>query len=174
MPARARPARAPHSPPRPAVPAVSAGAPGSGVSEQCAMLAKVFGCAHLAVGRIMRDEVMRQSAESSRIGHLVAEGKPIPASTYTAVYKSAIGAVHVPAEKAHTPAAHVLVEGFPRAADQLKVFEWEVGTPVAAVVLDASEPAALKRARAQKPGLDGEQFATLREAALERTRLMVE
>ncbi|KAJ1641505.1 adenylate kinase-domain-containing protein [Pavlovales sp. CCMP2436] len=100
---------------------------GTGVSGQCAKLAEVYGCHHLLVGKLMRSEVMSESDEGRSIAQMMNDGKIIPAA--------AIAETPIEASAAGTATATFLVDGFPRSADNAKLFAEHVGAPSAAVVL---------------------------------------
>jgi len=131
------------------------GGPGTGVSGQCAKLAEVYGCHHLLVGKLMRSEVMSESDEGRSIAQMMNDGKIIPAAVYASLFKKAIAETPIEASAAGTATATFLVDGFPRSADNAKLFAEHVGAPSAAVVLFVSDSVAHERLRQDADGATG-------------------
>ncbi|KAJ1620615.1 P-loop containing nucleoside triphosphate hydrolase protein [Pavlovales sp. CCMP2436] len=122
------------------------GGPGTGLSEQCALLAEQFGCQHLVVGRVMRDAVLSESEEGKRVATLLNDGKNLPAELYAAVYQRALAAIPLEQAAARTPLAAVLLDGYPRTVENYHVFAAALGAPVMAIVLELSDAATRDRA----------------------------
>jgi len=129
------------------------------VAEQCEVLSRVFGCHNLAVGKLVRSQVMGRTILSTEISQAMSEGKPIMPSTYASLYRAATEEVHVPLARAGTPEAHLLVNGYPRSAEQLEALISKVGRPVMAVLLHAPVAEALARARLLSASTDADGFS---------------
>jgi len=86
------------------------GGPGCGKGTQCAKLASAYGYAHLSAGDLLRDEVASKSATADLINGYMKDGKIVPSKVVVEILKRAIDA---------TRADTVLVDGFPRALDQV-------------------------------------------------------
>lgn len=146
------------------------------MSEQCAKLAEVFGCHHLAVGKLMRAEVMSESEEGRAIAAMLHEGKPIPATAYASLFRRAVASVPLEPAAEGTPAATFLLDGFPRSTENARLLEGELGAPTAVLVLSAPDDVARARAlRADGAALDDEGALDKRLASYrKRTAPMVE
>lgn len=168
----------PTKPPAPKRLILVLGGPGSGVSEQCAKLHEVFGCHHLLVGKLMRAEVMSESDQGKSIAQMMNDGKIIPSSMYTSLYKKAIDEAAretgLDESQAAHPSATFLIDGFPRSVDSAKLFEEQVGSPKLAILISAPEAIARERARTQDGTFDEESFGKRLASYAKRTLPMLE
>jgi len=153
------------APPEPAAPAVDEnalpmedkqlifviGGPGTGATEQCAKLVETYKCNHLVMGSLMRAEVLSESADGKSIGQMINDGKIIPAPVYATLFGKAISGTRVDKADKGSPSAAFLLDGFPRSADNAKLFEEQVGKPSAAIVLSVPEAIALERLKDKAP-----------------------
>lgn len=170
---RPPPALEPPAPAPPPVPkrlVLVLGAPGTGLSEQCTLLCEAFSCAHLVVGRVMRNEVMSESAEGKLVASLMNEGKNLTAGLYSQVYRKAIAALQLEPTDAGTPRATVLLDGFPRSLESYELFEKAVGKPSLVLVLSATDGASRARLHG---ALDGEALDKRREGYAKRTEPLI-
>ena len=94
------------------------GGPGCGKGTNCAKLKDEFGLVHLSAGDLLRAEVKREgSAEAKLIADCMRDGKLVPAEVTVTLLRRAMQA---------TPEKTFLVDGFPRALDQARMFETAV------------------------------------------------
>ncbi|KAJ3237094.1 hypothetical protein HDU81_009974 [Chytriomyces hyalinus] len=91
------------------------GGPGSGKGTQCVRLAKEFHLAHLSAGDLLRAELEKGSEIGKKCGDIMKEGKIVPMEIMLSLLKTAIFA--------NSDAPGILVDGFPRAMDQVIEFE---------------------------------------------------
>jgi UMP-CMP kinase len=89
------------------------GGPGSGKGTQCAKLVEKFGYTHISAGDLLRAEVKAGGPTADQINQLMKEGNIVPAEIIVALLKKAIDA---------SDSDTVLVDGFPRALDQVGLF----------------------------------------------------
>ena len=122
------------------------GAPGAGVSEQCARLSAAFECVHISIEALMRTEVRDETETGRAISELVKGGKIVPAHLYIALLKSAV-------ERQKAPDAPCLVDGFPRSLDNLSLLEAQMGGCQHALLLDANE--SILEERLMQPAANG-------------------
>jgi UMP-CMP kinase len=94
------------------------GGPGSGKGTQCAKLVEAFKYKHLSAGDLLRAEVASGSATADLINGYITEGQIVPSEITVALLKKAIDGCSE---------AVVLVDGFPRALDQIDEFHAIVG-----------------------------------------------
>jgi len=94
------------------------GGPGSGKGTQCAKLVEAFKYKHLSAGDLLRAEVASGSATADLINGYITEGQIVPSEITVALLKKAID---------NSSESVVLVDGFPRALDQIDEFLSIVG-----------------------------------------------
>jgi len=86
------------------------GGPASGKGTLCTDLGKT-GLNHISVGDMMRDEVKKNTPESSEMKRIIAEGKLIPSNIVVELLRKRI---------LNSDAERFLVDGFPRSLDNLE------------------------------------------------------
>ena len=101
------------------------GGPGSGKGTQCAKLAEAFGYLHVSVGDLLRAEVASGSPTAELINSYIKDGKIVPSEITVGLLKQTIDAAC---------SSTVLVDGFPRALDQIDEFHRIVGVDCAFVL----------------------------------------
>ena len=90
------------------------GGPGSGKGTQCAKLVEAFNYLHISAGDLLRAEVASGSPTAELINGYIKEGKIVPSSITVALLSKAIES---------SEQDTVLVDGFPRALDQIDEFK---------------------------------------------------
>jgi UMP-CMP kinase len=101
------------------------GGPGSGKGTHCAKLAETFGYLHISAGDLLRAEVQSASPTSTLINSYIRDGKIVPSEITVGLLKKAIDT---------STADTVLVDGFPRALDQIDEFNRMCATDCAFVL----------------------------------------
>lgn len=112
------------------------GGPGSGKGTMCERLADEFGLLHLSAGDLLRQEAAKGSEEGKMIEQMIREGQLVPQSVTIGLLAKAILA---------GSQRTVLVDGFPRAVEQLNDFEQQVKPCKYCLFFDCSEEAMLGR-----------------------------
>lgn len=97
------------------------GGPGVGKGTQCTRLANDLGAAHLSVGDLLRAEAKTLLAEQTTdIMAVMREGKLVPTEVVQKVLKRYID------QNLHQGTTRILLDGFPRSMDQMRLFETSV------------------------------------------------
>lgn len=122
----------------------------------------------------MRTEVMSESEEGKAIAAMMNDGKIITAGVYASLYKKVISQLETPTDASGAPAATFLLDGFPRSAENAKLFEEQVGALSSAIVLSVSDAVAHARTLRLDGSLDEEQFAKRLASHAKRTMPMVD
>ena len=87
------------------------GGPGSGKGTICAKLAEAYLFLHVSTGDLLRAEVAAGGRGAEEINGYMKEGKIVPSEVTVRLLKRAIDEATAPV---------VLVDGFPRAVDQVR------------------------------------------------------
>eukprot|EP00727_Mastigamoeba_balamuthi_P009054 m51a1_g4771 putative ura6p (402) ;mRNA; r:21801-23301 len=112
------------------------GGPGSGKGTMCERLADEFSLLHLSAGDLLRQESASGSEEGKMIEQLIREGQLVPQEITIGLLAKAI----MQSDK-HT----ALVDGFPRAVEQLVAFEQAAKPCKYCIFFDCGEETMLKR-----------------------------
>ncbi|MDP3995593.1 MAG: nucleoside monophosphate kinase [bacterium] len=118
------------------------GPQGSGKGTQGKRLAKKLALPYLETGRILRDEVAAGSEEGAYIASFINQGKLVPPQTVIALMSKKI---RVMAEEN----GGVMIDGFPRSAEQAAGFPQEVA-PTHALFFDIPNEESIKRLSARR------------------------
>jgi UMP-CMP kinase len=94
------------------------GGPGAGKGTQCTMLANEFGLSHFSVGDLLRTERDSGSKQATLINHYIENGLIVPQKITIGLLKDAI--------ESTSNINGYLIDGFPRAIDQMVEFEKSV------------------------------------------------
>ena len=90
------------------------GGPGSGKGTICAKLAEAYSFLHVSTGDLLRAEVAAGGRGAEEINGYMKEGKIVPSEVTVRLLKRAIDEATAPV---------VLVDGFPRAVDQVRAVD---------------------------------------------------
>jgi len=112
------------------------GGPGSGKGTQCEYIVSEFGFKHLSAGDLLRAEVNSGSDTGKQCDDLIKEGKLVPVEVTIGLLKKAMDASRMD---------RFLIDGFPRALDQAKVFEEQLGAPSSVLFFECTEEEMQKR-----------------------------
>ena len=128
----------PPTPPKRAVAAPSdlslvfvLGGPGSGKGTQCERIAKNFGYKHLSTGDLIRAEIAAKTELGAELERVTASGALVTTDIVLTMLKNAMGGTKL--------AGRYLIDGFPRALDQVTLFEEQVTAPTIVLAFDARE-----------------------------------
>ena len=131
------------------------GGPGSGKGTQCARLRDEFGYTHLSAGDLLRAEVARNSPDGAMIHRMISQGQIVPVSVVLGLMRNAM---------LNSGNSKFLVDGFPRAVDQVGPFEATVGA--ASFVLYFDTPDEVMRARMAGRGRSDDNAAAIEKRLL--------
>ncbi|KAL0217378.1 hypothetical protein RCL1_007959 [Eukaryota sp. TZLM3-RCL] len=106
------------------------GGPGAGKGTQSALLQQRLGFVHISAGDLLRREVQSGSEHGAMIDHMIKEGLIVPHEITVNLLKREIDLA---------PEKTYLIDGFPRAIDQLEAFEKVVGDFDVCLALDCPE-----------------------------------
>eukprot|EP00041_Stephanoeca_diplocostata_P007099 m.97848 g.97848 ORF g.97848 m.97848 type:complete len:441 (-) comp16729_c0_seq1:325-1647(-) len=98
------------------------GGPGSGKGTQCSKISSKYDMLHLSVGDLLRTEAQSGTERGKQIAAIQAEGKLVPDDITVDVINKAIDAA--------PDGQGVLLDGFPRAQEQMTLFNDKVGASV--------------------------------------------
>ena len=102
------------------------GGPGAGKGTQCARLVDHYGVTHLSAGELIREcRDASDSAESAEIEALLSAGKMVPSELTVRLLLAAIG--REPTTAQCGVSRTVVIDGFPRSADNLAAWEAAAG-----------------------------------------------
>ena len=118
---------------------------GSGKTTQCAAAATACGYTHICVGQLLKQEA---SDDRDEVKACMAAGTLVPTATVVRVLERALQEVKGP----------VLLDGFPRVAEQIEVAD-TLGTVAGVVFLDCSEDVMLQRMN--KTDADSDEIALI-------------
>lgn len=121
------------------------GGPGSGKGTQCANLVHEYKFEHYSTGDLLRNEVEQGTQLGQECKQLMDNGELVPAQKIVDLVKKAI-------QNAHSN--RILLDGFPRAQEQVELFEKQFTTPTAVVYFECSHDTMKSRLldRASKEG----------------------
>ena len=153
------------------------GGPGAGKGTQCARLVDHLGVTHLSAGELIREcRDASDSAESAEIEALLSAGKMVPSELTVRLLLAAIG--REPTTSQCGVSRTVVIDGFPRSADNLAAWEAAAGANlrVAGVLCYDVDEAELSRRIVRRGSTSGrsddqlhvlrQRFAVYREATL--------
>ena len=153
------------------------GGPGAGKGTQCARLVDHLGVTHLSAGELIREcRDASDSAESAEIEALLSAGKMVPSELTVRLLLAAIG--REPTTSQCGVPRTVVIDGFPRSADNLAAWEAAAGANlrVAGVLCYDVDEAELSRRIVRRGSTSGrsddqlhvlrQRFAVYREATL--------
>ena len=153
------------------------GGPGAGKGTQCARLVDHYGVTHLSAGELIREcRDASDSAESAEIEALLSAGKMVPSELTVRLLLAAIG--REPTTSQCGIPRTVVIDGFPRSADNLAAWEAAAGDNlrVAGVLCYDVDEAELSRRIVRRGSTSGrsddqlhvlrQRFAVYREATL--------
>jgi 5'-nucleotidase len=110
------------------------GAPGSGKGTQCERIARDFHYKHLSTGDLLRDEVKSGSALGKELEGIMQSGGLVSTDLVLKLLKNAM------TENGAKPIkGKYLIDGFPRAPDQVVAFESAICKPTFVLAFDARE-----------------------------------
>ena len=112
------------------------GGPGAGKGTQCSMLVKEFGLVHLSAGDLLREERQKGGETGDLIENYIREGMIVPYEITIRLLQDAMNA---------NPCKNFLIDGFPRALDQMEAFERIVQPAKFVIFYDTSEEVMLQR-----------------------------
>jgi len=140
------------------------GGPGSGKGTQCARIRHEFGFTHLSAGDLLRAEVARNSADGAMIRRMISQGQIVPVDVTLGLLKRAMLA---------SGNSRFLIDGYPRAMDQVAPFEEQVGAASFVLFFDASEAAMRARMAGRGRADDNEDAIAKRLRTFRQTSLPV-
>ncbi|KAL0216682.1 hypothetical protein P9112_008866 [Eukaryota sp. TZLM1-RC] len=106
------------------------GGPGAGKGTQSKLLYERLGIIHISAGDLLRREIQSGSQHGALIDHMIKEGLIVPHEITVELLK---------AEILRFPGQTIIIDGFPRAIDQLEAFEKAVTRFEFCLVLDCPE-----------------------------------
>ena len=110
------------------------GAPGSGRGTQCERIAKTFGYSHFSTGDLLRAEVKSGSDLGKELDAVMKTGGLVDSTMMLKILKGAM------TEGNTKPVSgKYLIDGYPRAMDQIEQFEAAICKPTVVVAFSASE-----------------------------------
>ena len=110
------------------------GGPGSGKGTNCERIAKEYGYKHLSTGDLLRAEVKSGSALGKELDAVMKTGGLVDSSMMLKILKGAM------TEGNTKPVAgRYLIDGYPRAMDQIASFEAGICPPTFVLAFDAKE-----------------------------------
>jgi adenylate kinase family enzyme/2',3'-cyclic-nucleotide 2'-phosphodiesterase (5'-nucleotidase family) len=110
------------------------GAPGSGKGTNCERIAKEFGYKHLSTGDLLRDEVKSGSELGAKLNTIMQSGELVPGEIVLKILRNAM------TEGGTKPiSGRFLIDGYPRAPDQVTAFEAAICKPTFVLAFDAAE-----------------------------------
>jgi adenylate kinase family enzyme len=107
------------------------GGPGSGKGTQCERISKNFGYTHLSTGDLIRAEIKAKTPLGEELEKITASGALVSTDIVLTMLKNAMGGTKL--------AGRYLIDGFPRALDQVTLFEEQVTAPTMVLAFDAAE-----------------------------------
>jgi adenylate kinase len=116
-----------------------------------------FNFTHLSTGDLLRSEVEKGSPIGRELEEIMQQGKLVPSKTIVKVLKSAMD------ERRNSQG--FLIDGFPREADQARMFEEEVGQCVKVINFECSDAVMTRRLlqRGQTSGRVDDNEATIKK-----------
>lgn len=105
------------------------GGPGAGKGTQCARLVEKYGAVHISSADELRKAIRSDSPQGVRIADMIKQGQIVPARVVVGLLLSAMKATKGP----------YLIDGFPRSADNLALFEELCGPPTLTLNFSCSE-----------------------------------
>jgi adenylate kinase family enzyme len=110
------------------------GGPGSGKGTNCERIAKDYGYMHLSTGDLLRAEVKSGSALGKELDAVMKTGGLVDSSMMLRILKGAM------TEGNTKPVSgRYLIDGYPRALDQVASFEAAICKPTLVLAFDAKE-----------------------------------
>jgi 5'-nucleotidase len=110
------------------------GAPGSGKGTNCERISKEFGYKHLSTGDLLRDEVKSGSELGKQLDEIMQTGALVPGEIVLKILRNAM------TEGGTKPVSgRYLIDGYPRAPDQVVAFEAAICKPTFVLAFDAAE-----------------------------------
>jgi adenylate kinase family enzyme/hemoglobin-like flavoprotein len=110
------------------------GGPGSGKGTNCERISKEFGYKHLSTGDLLRDEVKSGSDLGKELNEIMQTGALVPGETVLKILRNAM------TEGGTKPiSGRYLIDGYPRAMDQVTGFESAICKPTFVLAFDAAE-----------------------------------
>ena len=106
------------------------GGPGSGKTTQSKRISECYGFECLSVGDILKAEIARDTYRGKRIKSCVDQGQLVPTNITLDVLENVINNSH---------SRTFVVDGFPRALDQVEEWERRFGSPGVVLYLDCSD-----------------------------------
>ncbi|KAL0246732.1 hypothetical protein GEMRC1_007943 [Eukaryota sp. GEM-RC1] len=106
------------------------GGPGAGKGTQSKLLHERLGIRHISAGDLLRREVNSGSPHGTLIDNMIKEGLIVPHEITVELLRK---------EMEKDPSATFLIDGFPRALDQLEAFERSMGPFLFCLYLDCPE-----------------------------------
>lgn len=143
------------------------GVPGTGKSTVISRLCQEYPlCATLYVGQIVREEIQRQTPLGKEMQLMLAQGTVLSADIIMPILQQEI------AQHKAAGTAILLVDGFPRSADQARAYLQHFGSPTLTVCLSASDEIVAKRlvTRQQSPTLRLDDTKDIIQRRIEKAR----
>jgi adenylate kinase family enzyme/hemoglobin-like flavoprotein len=110
------------------------GGPGSGKGTNCERISKEFGYKHLSTGDLLRDEVKSGSELGKQLNEIMQTGALVPGEVVLKILRNAM------TEGGTKPiSGRYLIDGYPRAMDQVTGFESAICKPTFVLAFDAAE-----------------------------------
>lgn len=141
------------------------GGPGAGKGTQCTLLSERMSWTHLSAGDLLREERNSGSALAELINSKISAGQIVPSSITVKLLKSAMEKIY----DADDTRTKFLIDGFPRSAENVTVWEEFMPTSVAnlefVLFLDCPEDVMTGRLleRAKTSGRNDDNLETIRK-----------
>lgn len=108
------------------------GGPGSGKGTNCARLVEDFGYTHFSAGELLREAARSGTSDvAKKIGEFIRSGNIVPSEITVELLRQAIA-------DTPNPLGYV-IDGFPRKADQARMFEEGIARAKGIIYYDCSE-----------------------------------
>lgn len=108
------------------------GGPGSGKGTNCARLVEDFGYTHFSAGDLLREAARSGTSDvAKKIGEIIRSGNIVPSEITVELLRQAIAD--------HPNPKGYVIDGFPRKADQARMFEDGIAKAAGIVYYDCSE-----------------------------------
>eukprot|EP00039_Didymoeca_costata_P031050 m.32883 g.32883 ORF g.32883 m.32883 type:complete len:323 (+) comp8463_c0_seq2:245-1213(+) len=130
------------------------GGPGAGKGTQCQKISEKYGCHHLSTGDLLRREIQRGSELGKEIEAIMKDGGMVPQELTIELIKNEMKSVE-------NPDKGFLLDGFPRAVEQVPAFEEQVVPAKGMLWFDCDEdeliPRLLERGKSSGRADDNEE-----------------
>lgn len=141
------------------------GGPGAGKGTQCTLLSERMSWTHLSAGDLLREERQSGSELAEMINSKISAGQIVPSSITVKLLKSAMEKIY----KLDNTKTKFLIDGFPRSAENVTVWDEFMPTSVAnlefVLFLDCPEDVMTGRLleRAKTSGRNDDNLETIRK-----------